>query len=222
MVSTRDAIIHGSLEFPNLIKLTAIQQDFKLNLEVYGMVCIFVMEEVKMKNINQMECCLINWNEKIFLFYCGMVVIISICAIQCIAVFEEPSMIIRIQFVWRIDWRNLFLMEYKMLLKIPYMCIKFKCFHISKHINVQSVIQTPKKKKGTPKKAQRLALQSPGGPLAIRTSSFTLMSALALSMNCVHKTHFSLDKVGLHLFLFLCSMYEQVFDLSVLNFCNWC
>ena len=61
------------------------------------------------------------------------------------------------------------------------------------HINVAPVL-TPKKKK-TPKKAAKFALQSPGGPYTVRTSSFKLMSALPLSMNCINKTHFALDKV---------------------------
>ena len=38
MVSTHDAMVRGSLDFPNMIKLRDIKQDFKVNLEIYSMV----------------------------------------------------------------------------------------------------------------------------------------------------------------------------------------
>ena len=64
--------------------------------------------------------------------------------------------------------------------------------------------QTPKKKKAqTPKKNKLLSglkssaggMQSPGGPTAVRTSSFQLIAVLPVNMNIMHKTHFTLDKV---------------------------
>jgi len=38
MVSTHEAMIRGSLDFPNLISLSDITQDFVVDVEVYGMV----------------------------------------------------------------------------------------------------------------------------------------------------------------------------------------
>ena len=38
MVSTNEAMIRGSLDFPNLISLSDVTQDFVVNLEIYGMV----------------------------------------------------------------------------------------------------------------------------------------------------------------------------------------
>jgi len=40
MVSTHDALMRGTLHFPNLIKLNDIMNDFRYELEVYGMVSI--------------------------------------------------------------------------------------------------------------------------------------------------------------------------------------
>jgi len=37
MMSTNDTMVRGALEFPNLIKLSEITQDFKLELEIYSM-----------------------------------------------------------------------------------------------------------------------------------------------------------------------------------------
>ena len=38
MISTHDPMVRGSLDFPNLIKLSDIKQDFKFDLEIYTMV----------------------------------------------------------------------------------------------------------------------------------------------------------------------------------------
>ena len=38
MVSTHDAMVRGSLDFPNMIKMSDIRQNFKVNLEIYSMV----------------------------------------------------------------------------------------------------------------------------------------------------------------------------------------
>ena len=38
MVSTHDALMRGTLHFPNLIKLNDIMNDFRYELEIYGMV----------------------------------------------------------------------------------------------------------------------------------------------------------------------------------------
>ncbi len=38
MVSTHDAMVRGSLDFPNLIKLQNIKQEFRFDLDIYGMV----------------------------------------------------------------------------------------------------------------------------------------------------------------------------------------
>jgi actin-binding protein anillin len=38
MVSTHDAMVRGSLDFPNLINLNNITQDFAVDVEIYGMV----------------------------------------------------------------------------------------------------------------------------------------------------------------------------------------
>ena len=38
MMNTHDTMVRGALEFPNLIKLNNITQDFKLDLEIYSMV----------------------------------------------------------------------------------------------------------------------------------------------------------------------------------------
>ena len=39
MVSTHDALMRGVLHVPNLIKLNDIMNDFRYELEIYGMVC---------------------------------------------------------------------------------------------------------------------------------------------------------------------------------------
>ena len=39
MVSTHDALMRGVLHIPNLIKLNDIMNDFRYELEIYGMVC---------------------------------------------------------------------------------------------------------------------------------------------------------------------------------------
>ena len=57
---------------------------------------------------------------------------------------------------------------------------------------------TPKKKSGlTPKKSKASALQSPGGPMAVRLSNFVEVGSLTFGMKSLSKTHFSLDRVGL-------------------------
>jgi hypothetical protein len=38
MVSTHDAMVRGSLDFPNLINLNNISRDFVVDVEIYGMV----------------------------------------------------------------------------------------------------------------------------------------------------------------------------------------
>ena len=38
MMSTHDAMVRDSLDFPNLIKLSDVRQNFKYDLEIYGMV----------------------------------------------------------------------------------------------------------------------------------------------------------------------------------------
>lgn len=41
MVSTHEALMRGTLNFPNLIKLNDIMNDFKYELEVYAMVGVY-------------------------------------------------------------------------------------------------------------------------------------------------------------------------------------
>jgi actin-binding protein anillin len=41
MVSTHDAMVKGTLDFPNLMKINDISQDFKVDLEIYGMVSFY-------------------------------------------------------------------------------------------------------------------------------------------------------------------------------------
>ena len=38
MVSTHEAMVRGSLDFPNLISLNDITQNFAVDIEIYGMV----------------------------------------------------------------------------------------------------------------------------------------------------------------------------------------
>jgi len=38
MVSTHEAMVRGSLDFPNLISLNNVTQDFIVDVEIYGMV----------------------------------------------------------------------------------------------------------------------------------------------------------------------------------------
>lgn len=38
MLSTHEPMMRGSLDFPNLIKINGITGDFRLDLEIYGMV----------------------------------------------------------------------------------------------------------------------------------------------------------------------------------------
>ena len=38
MMSTHDAMVRDSLDFPNLIQLKDIKQNFRFDLEIYGMV----------------------------------------------------------------------------------------------------------------------------------------------------------------------------------------
>ena len=39
LLSTHDPMMKGSLDFPNLIKIHGISGEFKLNMEIYSMVC---------------------------------------------------------------------------------------------------------------------------------------------------------------------------------------
>ena len=41
MVSTHESVGRGSLDFPNLINLNKINQNFVVDLEIYGMVYIY-------------------------------------------------------------------------------------------------------------------------------------------------------------------------------------
>ena len=41
MMSTHDAMVRDSLDFPNLIQLKDIKQNFRFDLEIYGMVSLF-------------------------------------------------------------------------------------------------------------------------------------------------------------------------------------
>lgn len=48
MVSTHEAMVRGTLDFPNLISLNNITQDFVVDVEVYGMVgtlCVILVSE---------------------------------------------------------------------------------------------------------------------------------------------------------------------------------
>jgi len=38
MVSTHEAMVRGSLDFPNLISLNNVTQNFVVDVEIYGMV----------------------------------------------------------------------------------------------------------------------------------------------------------------------------------------
>lgn len=42
MMSTHDAMVRDSLDFPNLIKLKDIKQNFRFDLEIYGMVNTYI------------------------------------------------------------------------------------------------------------------------------------------------------------------------------------
>jgi len=47
MVSTHEAMVRGTLDFPNLIRLNNVTQDFVVDVEVYGMVgswCVIISE----------------------------------------------------------------------------------------------------------------------------------------------------------------------------------
>jgi len=54
MVSTHDVMVRGSLDFPNLINLNNITQDFVVDVEIYGMVssseCDVIMDDVHVNN----------------------------------------------------------------------------------------------------------------------------------------------------------------------------
>ena len=41
MMSTHDAMVRDSLDFPNLIQLKDIKQNFRFDLEIYGMASVF-------------------------------------------------------------------------------------------------------------------------------------------------------------------------------------
>lgn len=131
MVSTHDAMVRGVLDFPNLIKINDIHNDFQMDLDIYGMVSADS-----------------DYPVLVHCYRCLMTIIL-LCALQCIT--REP-------------------------------------------------MATPKKKKGlTPskKKSKTLshAMQSPGGPYAVRTTNFTLLSSLPLGLGAVDRTHFTLNRV---------------------------
>ena len=42
MMSTHDAMVRDSLDFPNLIQLKDIKQNFRFDLEIYGMVSLYL------------------------------------------------------------------------------------------------------------------------------------------------------------------------------------
>ena len=46
MVSTHEAVIRGSLDFPNLISLSDVTQNFVVDVEIYGMVRKLMICEV--------------------------------------------------------------------------------------------------------------------------------------------------------------------------------
>ncbi|KAH9515677.1 hypothetical protein Btru_011718 [Bulinus truncatus] len=64
------------------------------------------------------------------------------------------------------------------------------------------------KKKKTPKKGKgyAMALESPGGPAAVRTTSFTHVSSLILTMKCLDKNSFHLERLP-----YLSPLYGQIF-----------
>jgi len=48
MVSTHEAMVRGTLDFPNLISLNNVTQDFVVDVEIYGMVgnfCFILMSD---------------------------------------------------------------------------------------------------------------------------------------------------------------------------------
>ncbi|XP_055891176.1 anillin-like isoform X2 [Biomphalaria glabrata] len=67
---------------------------------------------------------------------------------------------------------------------------------------------TKDKKKKTPKKGKgyAMALESPGGPAAVRTTSFTQVSSLVLTMKCLDKNSFHLERLP-----YLSPLYGQIF-----------
>ncbi|XP_005093567.1 anillin isoform X2 [Aplysia californica] len=64
------------------------------------------------------------------------------------------------------------------------------------------------KKKKTPKKGKgyAMSLESPGGPTAVRTTSFSHVTSLHLTMKCLDKSSFHLDRLP-----YLSPLYGQIF-----------
>ncbi|XP_059140826.1 anillin-like isoform X2 [Physella acuta] len=64
------------------------------------------------------------------------------------------------------------------------------------------------KKKKTPKKSKgyAMALESPGGPTAVRTTSFSHVTSLTLNMKCLDKNSFHLERLP-----YLSPLYGQIF-----------
>ncbi|GFO20716.1 actin-binding protein anillin [Plakobranchus ocellatus] len=62
------------------------------------------------------------------------------------------------------------------------------------------------KKKKTPKKHKGLPLESPGGPSAVRTTSFSHVTSLELTKKCLDKSSFHLERLS-----YLSPLYGQIY-----------
>ena len=58
LVSTHDPMVRGSLDFPNLINLKNITNNFQVELEIYGMVSLlkFINNQIYIFIISEISC----------------------------------------------------------------------------------------------------------------------------------------------------------------------
>ncbi|CAG5135707.1 unnamed protein product [Candidula unifasciata] len=99
-------------------------------------------------------------------------------------------------------------LDFPNLIKINGITANFKLTMDIYSMSVSREMSSKDKKKKTPKKSKgyAMALESPGGPTAVRTTSFSQVTSLVLTMKCLDKNSFHLDRLP-----HLSPLYGQIF-----------
>ncbi|BFZ19830.1 hypothetical protein BsWGS_22869 [Bradybaena similaris] len=99
-------------------------------------------------------------------------------------------------------------LDFPNLIKINGITANFKLTLDIYSMSVSREMSSKDKKKKTPKKTKgyAMALESPGGPTAVRTTSFSQVTSIILTMKCLDKNSFHLDRLP-----HLSPLYGQIF-----------
>lgn len=102
-------------------------------------------------------------------------------------------------------------LDFPNLIKINGITSSFKLTLDIYSMNIQKDVSKDKKKNKTPKKTPKKgygmgSLESPGGPTAVRTTSFSHVTSLPLTMRALDKGSFALERLP-----FLSPLYGQIF-----------